>query len=158
MGGHYSAPPPPDYTPMVEEIKLMREQQAAAAQDAAAAQRKAMIDAQDNAARLGMTQANTAAGQDLMRMNEYQKAMDATAAAQGAQQAAGMGAGITGGGVDVNAMNQARYSNLGAAAPLLPVSAANVAGLNLPTKNPVAEKMANKFTGPSISGLTFGGN
>jgi len=156
MGGSYSAPPPPDYTPMIKEIELQRQQMAQTAADAAAAQRKAMVDSQDNAARLGMNQANTAADQSLMRMNEYQKSQDAMALAQSQAQAAGLGAGVTGGAFDVNAMNAARMANLGQAAPLLPSTDANFAGSNNPTRSPVPV-MANKFTLPSTSGLTFGG-
>lgn len=156
MGGtKISAPPPPDYTPMIKAMELMREQQATAAQDAAMLQRKAMIDAQNNAAELGMRQANTAASQDLSRMQEYQKSLDAQAAVKAQEESAGMGSGVTGGGYDVNAANQVRYGNLGAAAPMLPPTMANIVSGDV--KNPVKTATSNKFTLPETSGLTFGG-
>jgi hypothetical protein len=141
---------------MIKQIELMREQQAQTAADAAAAQRKAMVDAQDNAARLGMNQANTSAEQSLMRMNEYQKSQDSMKLADAQAQAAGLGGAITGGAFDVNAMNQSRLANLGQASPLLPGSDSNLAGSGVPTRNPVP-MMANKFVLPNTSGLTLGG-
>jgi hypothetical protein len=142
---------------MIKAMELMREQQATAAQDAALAQRKAMVDAQNNAAELGMRQANTAASQDLARMQEYQKSLDAQSAAQAQEESMGMGSGVTGGGYDINAANQVRYGNLGAAAPMLPPAMGNVIGGT--TQNPVMEKRAtsNKFSLPEVGGITFGG-
>ena len=142
---------------MIKQIELMREQQAQTAADAAAAQRKAMVDSQDNAARLGMTQANTSAEQSLMRMNEYQKAQDAVKRAQAQSEAAGLGDAVTGANFDVNAMNQARISNLAGAAPLLPGTDANLSGSSVPAKNPAMASLANKFVIPSTAGIRLGG-
>jgi hypothetical protein len=142
---------------MIKAIELMREQQATAAQDASMLQRKAMIDSQNNAAELGMRQANTAASQDLARMQEYRKALDAQAVSKSQEEASGMGTGVTGGGYDINTANQIRYGNLGSAAPMLPPSMGNVIGGE--AKNPVYAKTAasNKFSLPETAGLTFGG-
>jgi len=159
MGGsHYSAPPPPDYTPMIAEIELMRQQQGAAAQDAAEAQRRAMIDAQNNAAQLGMNQSNSQAQQSLLRAQEYQKAKD-SAASQAASAQAGMaGSAVTGGGIDVNALNQAKLANLSAASSYLPRTAANLAGSNLTPVNPaMPNAKQSQFQLPSTTGVTFGG-
>ena len=159
MGGsHYSAPPPPDYTPMIAEIELMRQQQGAAAQDAAEAQRRAMIDAQNNAAQMGMNQSNSQAQQSLLRAQEYQKAKD-SAASQAASAQAGMaGSAITGGGIDVNALNQAKLANLSAASSYLPRTAANLAGSNLAPVNPaMPNAKQSQFQIPITADLTFGG-
>jgi len=159
MGGsHYSAPPPPDYTPMIAQIELMRQQQGAAAQDAAEAQRRAMIDAQNNAAQLGMNQSNSQAQQSLLRAQAYQKAKDSTASQAAAAQAGMAGSAITGGAIDVNALNQAKLSNLSAAAYYLPRTAANLAGSNLSPVNPaMPNSKQSQFQMPRTTGVTFGG-
>jgi hypothetical protein len=157
MGGHYSAPPPPDYSPMIAQIELMRQQQAQTAQDAAEAQRRAMIDAQNNAAQAGMSQSNAQAQQNLMRAQEYQKAQDAAASQSAAAQAGMAGSAITGGPVDLNAMNSAKLANLGAAAPYLPKTMANLAGSNLQPTNPAQPQQKSQFQLPNTMGVTFGG-
>jgi len=139
----------------------MRKQQANASQDSELAQRKAMVDAQNNAAQLGMTQANASAQQDLARMQQYQQQLDANALAQNQSQAAGMGHDVVGGSFDINAANSAKLSNLAGAAYGFTPSAANFAGSGLDVTNPALTTAksagANKFTIPQTSDLKLGG-
>ena len=142
---------------MIAQIELMRQQQGAAAQDAAESQRRAMIDAQNNAAQLGMNQSNAQAQQSLLRAQVYQKAKD-SAALQAATAQAGMaGSAVTGGGIDVNALNQAKLANLSAASSYLPRTAANLAGSNLSPVNPAMPTAKRQFQIPITRDLTFGG-
>lgn len=146
---------------MIAEMAAMRQQQEAAAKAAAEAQRQAMIDAQNNAAQQGMTQSSAMANQNLMRQQEYQRAMDAAAGATASKQAGAMGAGMTGGAFDVNSMEQARLSNLGAATAYLPPTAANQAAggaANMQQKDAKKAQLANSFSLPTTQGLTFGGS
>ena len=144
---------------MIAELAAMRQQQDAAAKAAAEAQRQAMIDAQDNAARQGMSQSSAMANQNLMRQQEYQKALDAAARQNATQQASVMGQSMTGGMFDVNAMNQAKTANLGTSTSYVPKSTGQ-AGADAKLKQKEAEKaqMANSFGMPSVQGLTFGGS
>jgi hypothetical protein len=147
---------------MVKEIRLMREQQAHASDDSALVQRKAMIDAQNNAAQLGMTQSNNAAMQDLARMQQYQQTLDANALAQNQSQASAMGHDVVGGSFDVNAANQARLANLAGAASAYTPSVYNLAGSNLDVPNPAMASVAksagaNKFIMPQTGDLKLGG-
>jgi hypothetical protein len=153
MGGsHYEAPPPPDYTPMLEEIKTQREQMNQAQKTSDEANRKAMIQAQDNAAQQGMTQANFDAQQALGRQQAYQQAVDAasTAAAKAAMGTAGKAQ--TGGLIDVSGAAAQKLANLGASVGQLPSTAANLAAS---AAKPAAQ--VNQFTLPNTSGVTFGG-
>ena len=154
MGGSPAPPPPRDDSAMIAELAAMRQQQEAAAKASAALQRQSMIDAQNNAAQQGMTQSNAAASQNLMRQQEYQRAMDAAAIEQASKQAGVMGQGMTGGAFDVNAMNEARMANLGAPA----TSSAPPAAGKTQQKETKKPKMANTFGIPSVEGLAFGGS
>ena len=161
MGGSPSPPPPRDDSAMIAEMKAMRQQQEAAAKAAAEVQRQAMIDAQNNAAQQGVTQSRSLANQNLMRQEEYQKALDSAAGATASKQAGAMGAGMTGGAFDVNSMEQARMSNLGAATAYIPPTAANQAatgGAKTQLKDAQKAQLANSFSLPATQGLTFGGS
>jgi len=154
MGGSYSAPPPPDYTPMLKEIDLQRQQMADAQKAADEANRRSLIQSQDTAAQQGMTQANFAAQQGLGRQQAYQQAMDAASQAA-AKSASGLaGAAQTGGPVDVSGSAAAKLASLGTTAGQLPSTPANLAGSATGGMKPMA---ANQFSLPSTSGVTFGG-
>jgi hypothetical protein len=142
---------------MILEMEKMRQAQSGAAQDAADAQRRAMIDAQNNAAQLGMNQSNAQAQQNLLRAQEYQKAQDAAAAQAAAAQAGMAGSAITGGPIDMTSLNQAKLANLSAASSYLPQTAANLAGSNMAPVNPAMPKAKYQFQMPSTNDLTFGG-
>jgi hypothetical protein len=116
-----------------------------------------MIDSQNNAAQMGMNQSNSQAQQSLMRAQEYQKAKDAAAMQAATAQAGMTGSAITGGGIDVNALNQAKLANLSAASSYLPKTSANLAGSNLNPVNPAMPTAKSQFQLPSTTGLTFGG-
>jgi hypothetical protein len=140
---------------MLAELALMREQQEAAAKASALAQRQAMIDAQNNAAQQSMTQSSAMANQNLLRQQEYQRAMDAAATSAASTQANAMGQAITGGGLNVNQLNQARLANLGTVAGYIPPGAT----ISKTQQTEVAPtKMGNAFGIPSVEGLTFGGS
>lgn len=143
---------------MIAELAAMRQQQDAAARASAEAQRQAMIDAQNNAAQQGMNQSSAMAGQNLMRQQEYQRALDSAAAQTAARQASVMGQGKTGGEFDVNAMNQARMSNLGTSTAYVPPSSKTGAAAKTQQKEAQKSQMANSFGMPSVQGLTFGGS
>jgi hypothetical protein len=152
MGGSYSAPPPPDYTPMLKEIELQRQQMADAQKAADEANRRSLIQAQDNAAQQGMTQANMAAQQGLGRQQAYQQAVD-SAAQSAAKSAAGLsGAAQTGGPLDVAGAVAQKLANLGTTSGQVAPTTANLAGA-------IANKAvtANQFSLPNTSGVTFGG-
>jgi hypothetical protein len=140
---------------MIAELAAMRQQQEASARASAASQRQAMIDAQNNAAQQGMTQSSAMASQNLMRQQEYQRAMDAAAKQAATEQASVAGQGMTGGAFDVNAMNEARMANLGA--PIAYPPKIGAAGAKIKPQETDKTKMANAFGMPSVQGLTFGG-
>lgn len=131
----------------------MRRQQEEAARRAAEAQRQALIDAQNNAAQQSMTQSNQLAAQNLMRQQEYQRAIDAARLENMSRQSGGMGQGVTGGAFNVNAMNQARMANLGTSTSYVPPV---VVGKQQQQQES-SPKTANVFGMPSVDGLTFGG-
>ena len=159
MGGSPSAPPPPDNSAMIAELAAMRQQQAEAAKTAAEAQRQAMIDAQNNAAQQGMNQSNAMANQNLMRQQEYQRAMDASASENAYNQALAMGQSMTGGGLDLNAINQARMENYGVQTSYVPSTmgkqAIAASGKNEDEKK---AKLINTFGVPNLQGLVLGGS
>lgn len=159
MGGGRGGGSAPDNSAMIAEMAAMRQQQAEAAKTAAEAQRQAMIDAQNNAAQQGMNQSNAMANQNLMRQQEYQRAMDASASENAYNQALAMGQSMTGGGLDLNALNQARMANYGAQTPYVPSTmgkqAAAAAGKNEDEKK---AKLINTFGVPNLQGLVLGGS
>ena len=82
------APPPVEYTPLFEEMKLQGEQMAAQQKAGQEAQRSALTAAQDTSAAQQATQAGFNAQQALGRQEAYQQAMDYMATEQAKQQAA----------------------------------------------------------------------
>ena len=144
---------------MIAEMAAMRQQQAETAKSAAEALRQAMIDAQNNAAQQGMNQSSAMANQNLMRQQEYQRAMDASASENAYNQALAMGQSMTGGGLDLNAMNQARMANYGAQTSYIPSTVSKQAiaasGKNEDEKK---AKLINTFNTPSLQGLLIGGS
>lgn len=158
-GGRGGGGGAPDNSAMIAEMAAMRQQQAEAARASAEAQRQAMIAAQDNAAQQGMNQSSAMANQNLMRQQEYQRAMDASASENAYKQALAMGQGMTGGGLDLNAMNEARMANYGAQTPYVPSAmgkqAAAAASQNTDTQK---SKLINTFGVPSLQGLVLGGS
>lgn len=149
-----------------EQQQILQKQ----AQEASAlAQRNAMAQAQDAAARQGATSASQQAQQSLGMMNASQQASDLakTQAAQSA--AAGAGQAVAGGGLDLNAINAGKASNLQSVGGFIPQGQANLAGAANP-KNPAATTAgsmtpmgnkgvsgANQFTAPNLSNISFGG-
>ncbi len=133
----------------------MRQQQEASARASAALQRQSMIDAQNNAAQQGMTQSNAMASQNLMRQQEYQRAMDAAARQNATEQASIASQSMTGGAFDVNAMNEARMANLGV--PATYTTKAGATDAKTKRQETDKAKLANAFGMPSVQGLTFGG-
>ena len=138
--------------------------QAQASQQAAlVAQERALRNSQVQAAHQAGTQGSQLAEQQLGLANQKQQAMDASAVAanQAVQNASGTAA--TGGAYDPNVAKQTAMSNLGAVAGQLPNTQANVAGSNVPAKNPAATTAgsmtptANNFTVPSLQGIKLGG-
>ena len=103
-----------------------------------------------------MTQSNAMASQNLMRQQDYQRAMDSASKQSATDQASVAGQGVTGGAFDVNAANEARMANIGVSAAYAPKAGA----VDTKTKRQEAEKtkMANAFGMPSVQGLTFGGS
>lgn len=103
--------PKPDYAPMLKVLEEMRKEQRNAASESARMQEEAISEAQNNAAQLGMNQANAAALQELGRMQQFQQAEDAAALGNYQAEVANMGRDVAGGPIDVNAANQAALAN-----------------------------------------------
>ena len=136
-------------------IAMMQQQQAAAAE----AQRQAVLESQRQAAHQQAAQGEALAQQSLMTGEALQKMKDQTAVQEYSKTAQAAGSAVTGGGYDINAANQAKLTNLGAASPMLPQTMANAAGSTLPTENPALARQPNKqFNMPSMSGIQFGGS
>lgn len=152
MGGSYSAPPPPDYTPMLKEIELQRQQMAEAQKAADEANRRSLIQSQDNAAQQGMSAANLAAQQGLGRQQAYQQAVDSAAQAAAKAASGSAGSAQTGGGIDVAGAAAQKLATLGSSSGQLPATSANMAGTA--AAKPTA---SNAFSLPNTSGVTFGG-
>lgn len=164
MGGSKAPPPPPppDNTAMIKELELMREQTQVQQEMAAQAQRQAIIDSENKAAQQSMQEGNANAQSYLGRLNAYQQAKDSLAAEKYKSQAAGMGSGVTGGGLDLNAANANQASNLAGASVYLPKTAANMSASRVVVQNPAMPGMsqkstANQFMVPNLSGITLGG-
>lgn len=151
MGGSYSAPPPPDMTPLLKQIELQREQMAQAQKAADEANRRSLIQSQDTAAQQGMTQANVAAQQALGRQQAYQQAMDSASQAAARSAAGTAGAAQTGGPIDVTGAAATKLAMLGTTSGQLPATATTP---TTPTARPTT---TNLFNLPNTSGLTFGG-
>lgn len=153
MGGKTTInAPKPDYEPMLKIIEQMKADQALAAQQSAQAQEKALSDAQNTAAQLGMEQANAAAMQDFMRQQQFQQAEDQAAKQQQMAQSSTMGRDIVGPAFDVNAANAARLAGLAGVAGNFTPTMANYSGFGFDFMSPQAKlrqsKPLNKFTVP----------
>jgi len=98
--------PPIDYTPITKMYEQQGNLQRESAAKAAADQKKAMLDAQNNAAQQAQTQANFAAEQALGRQAAAQIAKDAAAKETQAKTAMGMGTAIAGSGYDPEKMRE----------------------------------------------------
>lgn len=165
MGGSSSPPPPPppDNTPMLKELELMREQIRVQQEQAAEAQKQAIITSENRAAQQSMQEGNARAQEYLGRLNAYQQAKDAMASEAYGRQAAGMGTGVTGSGIDLNATNALQTSNLAAASGYLPKTAANMAGSPVVVQNPAMSGLlpktttSNQFAMPNMANITLGG-
>lgn len=155
------APPPVDYTPLFEEMKLQGEQMAAQQKAGQEAQRSALTAAQDTSAAQQATQAGFNAQQALGRQEAYQQAMDYMATEQAKQQAAAAGQQQTGGGINLADSSQAKLAALGANAANLPQTQANLTGMYRPTGAPVYSGIKtaplSSFSLPSTAGLNLGG-
>ena len=155
------APPPVDYTPLFEEMKLQREEMAAQQKAGQAAQRSALTTAQDTAATQQAQQAGFNAQQALGRQQAYQQAMDFMSNEQAKKAAALAGQQATGGPINVAETTQAKLAALGASAPNLPQTKANMAGTYQPQPAPVYSGLKSaplsSFSMPNTSGLNFGG-
>jgi hypothetical protein len=140
MGSSSFQMPAPDYTPITKMYEQQAQLQREAAAKADAAQKKAMVDAQDNAAQQAQTQANYAAQQALGRQAAAQEAKDAAAKETMNKSMAGMGSAIAGSGYDPAKMEEA----LKVAQPFaLPAVADLIARQNEPQKE---RKLLNQLT------------
>lgn len=158
MGGGTTTVQAPDNKPLLKLIEDMRRQQAEEQANAAIAQKETASLTQDTAAQKASESAAQQMEQTLGRMNAFRQAQDANLSEQRAGIAENLGTGITGGGFDVNAAAQQRLANLGAAAPLLPASLANLSGFGT-NRNPAMPKSAstNRFALPTATDIRFGG-
>ena len=151
--------------PTLDFLAQMQAQQAAQAAAAEKAQQEALKQSQMTVGTQRQQQAEQAARQELATAGSMQSIRDANAllAAQQAQATAGQQA--TGGGFDFNKSREEALANLGAAAGILPTTAANIPAT---TVNPAlanlvnqgagaAAKKANVFSLPYSSDLKFGG-
>jgi hypothetical protein len=155
------APPPVDYTPLFEEMKLQREEMATQQKAGQEAQRSALTTAQDTAAAQQAQQAGFSAQQALGRQQAYQQAMDFMSNEQAKKAAALAGQQATGGPINVAEASQAKLAAMGQNAANLPQTPANVAGMYQPQQqtNYSGLKSAplSSFSLPNTSGLNFGG-
>lgn len=132
--------PAPDYTPITKMYEQQAQLQREAAARSDAAQKKAMIDAQDNAAQQAQTQANYAAQQALGRQAAAQEAKDAATKETMSKTMSGMGSSIAGSGYNQTKMDEA----LKTAQPFaLPAVAELLAKQNEPQKD---RKLLNQLT------------
>ena len=165
MGGKtvYMQPPAAavqDYTPLYAMLAMQQQQQREASADTTAAQKQAVEDAQKQAASQNQTQSNAMAQQFLGKQEAYQKVMDEQAKAAAQQAATSAATSVTGAPIDLAADDAAEMENLSSASGILPSTAANTTYLGL-NANPISSNfsrpLANKFSFPQTSGLTFGG-
>lgn len=98
--------PPIDYTPITKMYEQQSILQRDAATRAAADQKKAMLDAQNNAAQQAQSQANFAAQQALGQQAAAQIAKDAAAKDTQTKMTTGMGTAIAGSGYDAEKMKE----------------------------------------------------
>jgi len=173
-GGGKSAPAPAptqkDDKAMLALISSMQAQAIAAQEAARRSQEQAVYNSAVQAANQAGTQGSQQAMQQLGLLNQSQQAADAAKLADFQKASAGAGMSATGGAYDIGGTQKAQLANLGAAAGLNPVTAANTAG-GMGIKNPAAMTagsqaasanrgvtQANQFAIPSTTGLTFGGS
>ena len=150
------APPPVDYTPLFEEMKLQREEMAMQQKAGQEAQRSALTTAQDTAAAQQGKQASFNAQQALGRQQAYQQAMDFMSSEQAKKAAALAGQQATGGPINLADSSQAKLAALGANAANLPQTQANIAGMYQPQGGMKTAQLSS-FSLPNTSGLNFGG-
>jgi hypothetical protein len=175
-GGGKSAPAPApapakqDDSAMLALIASMQAQAVAAQEAARRAQEQSVYNASVQSANQAGTQGSQQAMQQLGLLNQSQQAADAAKLTEYQKSSAGAGLSATGGAYDIGGTQKAQLANLGAAAGLNPVTAANTAG-GMGIKNPAAMTagsqaasanrgvtQANQFATPSTTGLTFGGS
>lgn len=144
---------------MIKIMEQIRADQALAAQQSAAAQEKAISNAQDKAAQLGMEQSNFAAMQNLLRQQQYQQALDAAAKEQRLAETASAGRDIVGPAFDVNAANAAKMASLAGMSGSFAPSSVGFYGAGFDSfnqLNPVKRsKPLNAFQLPDQQGLNI---
>jgi hypothetical protein len=150
--------------PTLDFLREMQAQQAAQAAAAEEAQRQALIQSQMTAGTQREQQSEQAAQQQLATAESMQSIRDANALLAAQQAQAVVGQQATGGGFDFNKSREEALANLGAAAGMLPTTAANIpmktinpALAGLVNQGSQAAKRANMFSIPSSSDLKFGG-